>query len=862
MQQVNLKEALGHLATLPHFFVWRLSDRDATGKYKTKLPWAGGAFDAKGARLSGQLMGFDAAASAVASMGAAGGDVCYALGYYFMPEDGYWFLDIDSNADASAAKDAWAELAGVMFEYSSSGQGVHFIGRWPAPVMHGTRPDVGIELYSGERGICFGLHGVAWGCADVVMHPPARWVKAAAVLDMAPACRLECWHGPENDDELIQRMLNRREGATMLRGGKTFRQLWEGVEGEGDDDRKSELDAALASQLAWWTGCDQPRMLRLMMRSQRVRDKWLERDDYLQRTVKAACEWLMGPGGGRCFGWQPQLPPVLPAVIEVSPVMQFPEGMGVEARAVAAEFGVADTEELRGMAGATLALRTAGTSDELKAAAARVAGMQEWDAVDFEQLAQALQRKSSELQGKLPIKLCRDMLANTVGYGQEAAPPVAGAVGAPDWLGDWCFIKGEAKFCHIPRGYLPVTLATFDIVNAMCDGVPAKANGMPGKPSELWPVWRGENVDALGFDPRETQYYEYAGRRYCNTFVGSMPERDYAPIDAQARAAYMQHLRNLCNGDEAVYQVVLQWMARIVQLPGQIPRWAIMMIGNEGTGKTMLLNALQAAIGPSNVQVSGAKAVNNGGGFMDWAAAGKLLGVLNDFVIAGPDMYETAEAIKPVISDDLVSITRKGKADFVYHNFAGYFASANSNSPLPLTKGSRRWYITRTTFMDHFILDKDAASDYFEHLVDVMARVTPGQWRVFFESVQIADFPNRAPWSAEFDNVIANSTSEAKLAVMELIGDHKIVSGNQVGITLRGIDGAPSTTGVRRLLQELGFNCWKERVKIGGSAYTVYVHKSIGNHMPDALIKQSARQFSLTKDKERFATLQPGLQPS
>ena len=143
-----------------------------------------------------------------------------------------------------------------------------------------------------------------------------------------------------------------------------------------------------------------------------------------------------------------------------------------------------------------------------------------------------------------------------------------------------------------------------------------------------------------------------------------------------------------------------------------------------------------------------------------------------------------------------------------------------------------------------------------------MARVTPGQWRVFFESVQIADFPNRAPWSAEFDNVIANSTSEAKLAVMELIGDHKIVSGNQVGITLRGIDGAPSTTGVRRLLQELGFNCWKERVKIGGSAYTVYVHKSIGNHMPDALIKQSARQFSLTKDKERFATLQPGLQPS
>ena len=852
MQQ-TIKQALGALAALPHFFVWRLSDRDATGKYKTKLPWRAGAFDAKLARELGQLQSFDAAMAEVAAYGPPG-DVAYSLGYYFMPGDGYWFLDIDSNADAMAAQSAYGLLPGVFFEYSTSGQGVHFIGRWPAPMEHGTRPAVGVELYSGQRGICFGFGGMAWGSADAVINPPAQWIVAAAASAVElPVGRMPEWQGPEDDGELIAKMLARSEGATLLRGGVTLRQLWDGYGMDGD--QLSEHDSSLATQLAWWTGCDQPRMIRLMMQSKRVRDKWLERDDYLGRTVRAACAFHIANNPGKCLGARPALPPLVPA-ITVGPVEALPSGMGVEVRSVAQEFGLIDTQELRGVAGAMVAIRTASNMDELKDAARRVAAMQDWDRIDIETLATNLQRKSVELATKLPIKMCRDLLA----VNSEAVLGLADApegIGAPDWLSEWCFVKADAKFCHMPRGYLMVTRDTFDLVNATADSVPRKPNGVPGKPSELWPDWRGENVDAMGFNPREGQFYSRGASRYCNAFVGTMPEADYSPAPQWAIDLYMQHLLNLCNGDKEACNILLQWMARIVQQPGRIPRWAIFMIGNEGTGKTMLLDALIAAIGHENVRVSGSKAVNNEGGFMDWAAHGKLLGVINDFVISGRNMYETAEAIKPVISDDLVSITRKGKPDFTYENFAAYFASANNKSPIPVTAGSRRWYFLRTTQMDEFATrDLPKAAEYFGNLVAAIKALTPGQWRAFFERVPVAaDFPIRAPWSAELDNVVANNMSEHKMAVIELIGDHKIISGNQVTQVLKGIEGAPTRKGVAKMMQDLGFNCWPARVKVGAQACTVYVHSSLGNELDSDFIKHAARKFSEIKDSERFATI-------
>ena len=102
-----------------------------------------------------------------------------------------------------------------------------------------------------------------------------------------------------DDEKLIEQALESKPSAKATFGdGATFSDLWENnIEAlqraypDISDKRKydfSSADAALATRLAFWTGKDCERMMRLMLGSKLVRPKW-ERPDYLRRTILNAC---------------------------------------------------------------------------------------------------------------------------------------------------------------------------------------------------------------------------------------------------------------------------------------------------------------------------------------------------------------------------------------------------------------------------------------------------------------------------------------------------------------------------------------------------------------------------------------------
>lgn len=110
---------------------------------------------------------------------------------------------------------------------------------------------------------------------------------------------VETWAGPEDDTELLERAL-RSAGIKALLGAKAaFADLWYAQEeilsraypsqsGSGSWD-SSSADLALANHLAFWTGSNCERMLRLMRGSALRREKW-DRPDYLPRTIREACD--------------------------------------------------------------------------------------------------------------------------------------------------------------------------------------------------------------------------------------------------------------------------------------------------------------------------------------------------------------------------------------------------------------------------------------------------------------------------------------------------------------------------------------------------------------------------------------------
>lgn len=266
--------------------------------------------------------------TAIAAAKALGAN--YGIGFVFTINDPFFFLDIDDCLDPHTNQ--WSELAkslltafnGAAVEVSSSGRGLHVIGKGTAP-LHGCRNSaLKLEFYTSKRFVALtGFH--ASGSADTDCTPVLEWlVTHYFPTEQAPIkatwTDTPCaeWRGTTDDDELIGRALKSKSGRAAFGGGASFADLWEANEtqlaiayppNDNDTYNRSGADAGLAQHLAFWTGNDCERMRRIMLRSGLVREKW-NREDYLPRTILGAC--------GRQKEWLSDSPPESIAVPETS----------------------------------------------------------------------------------------------------------------------------------------------------------------------------------------------------------------------------------------------------------------------------------------------------------------------------------------------------------------------------------------------------------------------------------------------------------------------------------------------------------------------------------------------------------------
>lgn len=230
----------------------------------------------------------------------------WTVGFVITAADPFFCLDIDGALQADGT---WSPLAqrlvallpGCSTEISQSGRGLHIWGRYPNPPAHiKKRVDLHIELYTELRFIAIG-HSAVGAMADRCDALPAVLAEYFPPRETAQAHGdgpRPDWRGPTDDDDLLRRMLRSQSAGAAFGGKASAADLWTKnldvlrrcYAGDGDDGIDwSSVDAALAQHLAFWTGCDQDRMISLMRQSQLVREKWDTREDYLPRTVASAC---------------------------------------------------------------------------------------------------------------------------------------------------------------------------------------------------------------------------------------------------------------------------------------------------------------------------------------------------------------------------------------------------------------------------------------------------------------------------------------------------------------------------------------------------------------------------------------------
>lgn len=238
----------------------------------------------------------------------------WGVAFVLTAADPFFFIDVDS----AYANDKWSAVAnhlceafhGCAVEVSNSGTGLHIIGVGAPPAHSCKSPaekKLNLEFYTERRFIA--LTGTnATGSAGYAARPEClQWIvdeffpfKSKGEFEGWTEAPCDGWNGPRDDVELLRRAMASRSAAGTFGSKATFADLWtcnvDALARHFPADpssaypyNASAVDSALAAHLAFWTGRDCSRMDRLMRESALVRPKWEDRDDYVERTILAAC---------------------------------------------------------------------------------------------------------------------------------------------------------------------------------------------------------------------------------------------------------------------------------------------------------------------------------------------------------------------------------------------------------------------------------------------------------------------------------------------------------------------------------------------------------------------------------------------
>jgi energy-coupling factor transporter ATP-binding protein EcfA2 len=132
---------------------------------------------------------------------------------------------------------------------------------------------------------------------------------------------------------------------------------------------------------------------------------------------------------------------------------------------------------------------------------------------------------------------------------------------------------------------------------------------------------------------------------------------------------------------------LLNWMAFVVQYPGEQPGTAVVLVGEQGIGKSILAGLLRKMVGEENSCTIGQRDLESA---FNGHYAGKLL-VIGEEVATSENRRHVAGYLKQCIGDPRVTVNIKGIQNYEIPNRAAYWFNTNSTRPVDFEEGERHY---------------------------------------------------------------------------------------------------------------------------------------------------------------------------
>jgi len=454
-----------------------------------------------------------------------------------------------------------------------------------------------------------------------------------------------------------------------------------------------------------------------------------------------------------------------------------------------------------------------------------------------ESIAQMLFDTFKRLGTKYPIAQCRKLLV------EKRSAKQGGLSALPEWVQPWVYVTDDDKFYRLDSEEW-LTMQGF---NARFNReLPTDEDGAMAK-SAGWTVLDDMHIPSVTkalYLPWAAPKFDLEGVACVNTYRPSAVPQPVATLSPEGRAAVSvvrQHLNLIAGGRQEVVATMVDWLAHNVQHPGVKIRWAPLVKGVEGDGKTLLGSLLAAVMGRVNVRNVSPKVL--GTDFTGWAE-GSCVAVLEEIKLTGHNRYDILNALKPFITNDSIEVHAKGKDPRDAINTTNYIAFTNYQDALPLTETDRRWWIVFTPFTSSSEMARAVAplsanlGLYFDRLHEAIQQ-HPAELRRWLldHSIGTTFKPNgSAPATDEKARMISASTSEEEDMVRFILEDGEgrkgvtptVFASRLMRRELLSLDSSLeiNTTAGNRLFARCGFSKLPKKVKWDGEAHTVWVRGS------------------------------------
>lgn len=191
--------------------------------------------------------------------------------------------------------------------------------------------------------------------------------------------------------------------------------------------------------------------------------------------------------------------------------------------------------------------------------------------------------------------------------------------------------------------------------------------------------------------PRDHVVFDPTGQkklpRYVNLFYG-MPIK---PDASKSCSKILALLHFLCSDDEAVYDWALKWLAYPLRHPGAKMASAILMHGEEGTGKNLFWSAASEIYGDYSTVITQNELESQ---FNTWASR-KLFMIANE-VVSRSELREHKGRLKNYITEPSIPINEKMLPLRTESNHMNFVFLSNETQPLVIDPKDRRYLVIWT----------------------------------------------------------------------------------------------------------------------------------------------------------------------